>query len=176
MTADPEDLPDPPPARRSWLVTFADLALLLVGFFVFLQASQQLDRKALAQGIREGFGVHLPTAPMAVASGAMQDFAQASAVLPHPANALAGWAREALRDPRVVLRVTGAVDGTPGDVDPASGSGAVLAADRARGVAVALIADGIAADRLTITGSATPRHRAVTVTTGFAGVSAPPRG
>ncbi|MFZ5796341.1 MAG: flagellar motor protein MotB, partial [Pseudomonadota bacterium] len=36
-------------------MTLADLALLLVGFFVLLQASQQLDRAALARGLRAGF-------------------------------------------------------------------------------------------------------------------------
>ena len=41
------DLLDPPPARPLWLWTLADLALLLVGFFVLVQAT---DRQALAKG------------------------------------------------------------------------------------------------------------------------------
>ncbi|MFX5817433.1 flagellar motor protein MotB, partial [Acinetobacter baumannii] len=52
-----DDLPDLTPSRPIWLMTLADLALLLVGFFVLLQASQQLDRAALARGLRAGFGV-----------------------------------------------------------------------------------------------------------------------
>ena len=47
------DLLDPAPARPLWLWTLADLALLLVGFFVLIQAT---DRQALAKGLREGFG------------------------------------------------------------------------------------------------------------------------
>lgn len=179
MTADlpDDDLPDVPPAKRIWLVTFADLALLLVGFFVFLQASQQLDRKALAQGIREGFGVHTPAdEPIAVAAGAMTGFAPASAMLPAAPGPLAGWAREALRDPRVILQIAGTVDGTPADVDPASRSGAVLAADRARAVAVALIAAGLPADRLVLAGAGVSGHRAVSVTTAYAGLAPPPKG
>ena len=53
------DYPDAPATRALWLVTLADLALLLVGFFVLLQANQHLDRKALARGMREGFGIAL---------------------------------------------------------------------------------------------------------------------
>ena len=45
------------PARAPWLVTLADLSLLLVGFFVFLQATQ-VDPAKLAAGIRAGFGAH----------------------------------------------------------------------------------------------------------------------
>ena len=84
---------------------------------------------------------------------------------------LIDWAREASRDRRVTLRVSGAVDGTTGDVDPVTGSGAVLAADRARAVATALIvAHAVPADRVTLS-AARPGRRAVTVTTGFAALS-----
>ena len=51
------------PARPLWLMTLTDLSLLLVGFFVFLQASQ-VDPKTLAitevihsPGIKNSFGV-----------------------------------------------------------------------------------------------------------------------
>jgi hypothetical protein len=136
-----DDLPDLTPSRPIWLMTLADLALLLVGFFVLLQASQQLDRAALARGLRAGFGVRdavapssVPTPePMAVSAGAIRGFAPGSAVLPTAPDALIGWAREATRDRRVLLRVAGAVDGSPADVDPVTGSGAVLAAVGARG-------------------------------------------
>lgn len=165
------DLPDTAPARPVWLMTLADLALLLVGFFVFLQASQQLDKGALAKGIREGFGVHESAAvaePMAVSAGSIGGFAAGSAVLAQAPDALIGWARDSTRDGRVILRVSGAVDGTSADVDPVTGSGAVLAADRARAVAAALIlAHAVPADRITLS-AARPGRRAVTVTTGFA--------
>ena len=63
---------DPPPARPLWLWTLADLALLLVGFFVLVQAT---DRQALAKGLREGFGgavvdsVKPDPIPLAAAAG-----------------------------------------------------------------------------------------------------------
>jgi hypothetical protein len=81
---------------------------------------------------------------------------------------LIGWARESTRDRRVILRVSGAVDGSAADVDPVTRSGAVLAADRARAVATALlVAHAVPADRITLA-AARPGRRAVTVTTGFA--------
>ena len=55
---------DVAPGRPLWLTTLADLSLLLVGFFVFLQASQTVDRQALAAGIRAGFDAD--AAPMTV--------------------------------------------------------------------------------------------------------------
>lgn len=181
MSALPLDLelPDAAPARPVWLMTLADLALLLVGFFVFLQASQQLDQRALAKGIREGFGVQTAAPavePMAVSAGSVAGFVPGSAVLPQAPDALIAWARESTRDPRVILRVAGAVDGSAADVDPVTGSGAVLAADRARAVATALIlARAVPADRITLS-AARPGRRAVTVTTGFAAPTAPARG
>lgn len=173
-----DELPEVAPARPAWLMTLADLALLLVGFFVFVQASRHLDQAALARGLREGFGVHdrravpsaVPPEPMAVAAGAIDGFAAGSATLPHAPAALIAWAREATRDARVTLRVAGAVDGTRGDVDPVTGSGAVLAADRARAVAAALlVARAVPAERVAIASAARPGRRAVTVTIAFAG-------
>lgn len=177
------EFPEAPQSRPAWLMTLADLALLLVGFFVFLQASQQLDRKALAQGIRAGFGAPRapePVAsatkasdPMPLAAAAMLDFAPGSAMLPTSPASLVAWAREAARDPRVTLRITGSVDGSAADVDGPSGSGAILAADRARSVAVAIAAArAVPAGRMTIVGAPKPDygHRNVLVTLGFAGI------
>ncbi|WP_353204096.1 flagellar motor protein MotB [Sphingomonas sp.] len=175
MAAFDPALPDIAPARPVWLMTLADLALLLVGFFVFLQASEQLDKGALAKGMREGFGVYdraVAREPMAVSAGSVTGFAVGSAVLRQPPDALIGWARDSTRDPRVVLRVAGAVDGSADDVDPVTGSGAVLAADRARAVAtVLLVTHAVPADRVTLS-AARPGRRAVTVTTGFAAPNA----
>lgn len=172
-----EDLPELAPARPIWLMTLADLALLLVGFFVLLQSSQQLDRAALMRGLRAGFGVEAPLLsaspvpePIAVSAAALRGFAPGSAVLPHTPDAVIAWAREATRDARVTLRIAGAVDGSPADVDPLTGSGAVLAADRARAVASALlVAHAVPATRLTIVAGARPAQRGVTLSTGFAG-------
>ncbi len=132
------------PARAPWLVTLADLSLLLVGFFVFLQANQ-VDPMKLAAGIRSGFGASesaspavAPPAPMPVDIATATGFASGSAVPGDAASALE-WARGAARDPRTRLRITGEVDGSATDVDPATGSGPILAADRARAVAALLI-------------------------------------
>ena len=161
-----EDLLAPCPARPLWLVTLADLALLLVGFVVLIHATS-LDRRALANGLKAGFGVAAPAdEPMPVAAAALANFAPGSAVLPASPAALAAWAKEALRDPRVSLRVTGAVDGSPQDLDLATGSGAVLAADRARAVAAALAST--AGGRMTVA-TGTPGRRHVIVTLAFAG-------
>lgn len=128
------------PARAPWLVTLADLSLLLVGFFVFLQASQ-VDPMKLAAGIRSGFGASesaAPPAPMPVDIATATGFAPGSA-LPVDTGSALEWARDAARDPRTRLRIIGEVDGSPADVDPATGSGPILAADRARAVAALLI-------------------------------------
>ncbi len=159
--------PDRVAGRPVWLITLADLALLLVGFFVLLQA-RQLDRRALASGLRSGFSAPAP-APMPVAAAGLLDFAPASARLPASPAATIAWARAVALDPRVVLTVTGTVDGSHTDVDPATGSGAVLASDRARALAAALAAAGVAPGRLSITGSARPGRRAAIVTLGFTG-------
>ena len=175
MTAD--DLyPEPVANRPIWLMTLADLGLLLVGFFVFVQAAQHLDGRRLAQGIRSGFGA-TPAAtpapagePMPVAAAAMLDFAPGAATLPSSPAGLIAWAREATRDPRIVLKVSGGIDGSPSDVDATTGSGALHAADRARAVAAALAqAPAVPPGRLEILGAGMPGHRCVTVTIGFAG-------
>ncbi|MDO7841500.1 flagellar motor protein MotB [Sphingomonas immobilis] len=180
MTLD-DDFPETSQGRPAWLMTLADLALLLVGFFVFLQASQHLDKKALANGIRSGFGAEtVPPVdakadapePMPLAAAAVLDFAPGGANLPADPASIVAWAREAARDPRVSLKITGAVDGSPGDVDPLTGSGAILATDRARAVAAAIAAaHAVPAGRMTIVGAPRPTagHRNVTVTLGFAG-------
>ena len=164
------DVLDPAPARPLWLWTLADLALLLVGFFVLIQAT---DRKALAQGLREGFGGKVEsivpqTDPIPLAAAAVP-FAPGSAQM-QTADGLADFAADNLRDPRVTLRVTGATDGSARDVDPTSGSASILAGDRARAVTSYLISRGAAADRIIIAGAGTGR-RGVLVTMSFTGES-----
>ena len=168
-------LPRERAARPIWLTTLADLGLLLVGFFVFVQATQHSDRRAIASAFRQGFGVKpMPAAPdpMPVAAAAMLNFAIGSAALPSAPDGLVAWARAAARDPRVTLKIAGSVDGSVGDVDAATGNGAVLAADRARAVAAALAAAHVAPGRMTIV-NAPDRpgrgHRQVVVTLGFSG-------
>ena len=174
MIAHEDILPEIAPARPAWLMTLADLALLLVAFFVFIQANQQLDGDTLARGIRAGFGAVdtpaiVPPAPMPVSASGLHGFAVGSAALPGPVAPLVAWAREALGDPRAMLAVTGMVDGSSDDVDPVTQNAAVLAADRARTIVGVLIAHGIASDRITITAAGRAGRRGVSVTTGFAG-------
>ena len=164
------DLSFPPPAatRPLWLITLADLSLLLVGFLVFVQVTT-LDKTTLAAGLRAGFGAEAEPATMPVAAGALGGFAPGSAELAAPIDDLAMWARDAARDPRVRLNIVGFADGTAVDVDPATGSGALLAADRARAVAAALVeTDAIAPDRIILSTSERPGRR-VLVTLSFTG-------
>lgn len=161
--------PDARPTKPLWLITLADLALLLVGFLVLVQATS-LDKAALSQGLRAGFGVETEVAAMPVAAGALGGFAPASATIAQPLTALADWASDAARDPRVKLHIAGSVDGSTADVDPATGSGALLAADRARAVAAALVAArAIAPDRIILSTSERPGQRRVLVTLAFTG-------
>ena len=54
-------LPDAPPARPLWLLTLADLALLLVGFFVLVQATdRQRPRQGLARRFRRNRALRRP--------------------------------------------------------------------------------------------------------------------
>lgn len=176
------DYPDIAPARPLWLVTLADLALLLVGFFVLLQATQHLDRDALARGLRTGFDNRAasvsptatpPVEPMPVAASGITDFAPGSAVIPGSTDALIHWVRAAGHDSRVTLTVTGSVDGSAADVDPVTHSGAILAADRARAVASVIAA--IAPVRIRIATSTSPGNRAAMATLAFTGDDTEPQ-
>jgi len=152
---------DEAPARPVWLMTLADLALLLVGFFVFLQANQAMRPQELAAAFRAGFA-SAPTA-MPVEMATVQGFAPGSAVLTDTASALA-WARDAARDPRTRLKITGEVDGSAADVDPVTGSGPILAADRARAVATLLIRSGaVSPERIAITTGEGKRRAVLTL-------------
>lgn len=169
--------------RAPWLVTLADLFMLLVGFFVFLQANTALDARAIGDGIRGGFGVALapapvppvapvqPAAPIPLEAGAITGFAPASSVMSAGAAAPAlAWARAAAADPRTILTITGQTDGSAADVDPDTRSAAVLAADRAR-AAARLLAAVLPPERLRIaTGTGA---RGVTLHIGFAGQKEP---
>jgi flagellar motor protein MotB len=154
--------------RPLWLITFADLALLLLGFFVLLQANQRLDPQALAAGIRAGFGMSAAEGPaMPVDLAQVDGFAPGSA-LPLNAAAALAWARDAARDPRTRLTITGEIDGSAGDVDPITGSGPILASDRARAIAAMLVKSGAVAPGRIAIATATGRRRAV-LTLGFVG-------
>ncbi|MGI4731943.1 MAG: flagellar motor protein MotB [Janthinobacterium lividum] len=183
--------PDRAAARPTWLVTLADLALLLVGFFVLMQARGP-DGRALAGAMREGFGspADAPAPvrrPMPVAAAALGGFAPASAASSGSPRAVIDWARDVARDPRTTLTITGSTDGSVADVDPATGSATILAADRARALAAVLApalshspdqairmpspraSSRFVSPRLAIATATTPGRRAATVTVGFTG-------
>ena len=159
------DFPAFVPPRPVWLMTLADLALLLIGFLVLIHATAPPKRDALTQGLREAFGAQAAP-PIPLASTAI-GFAPGSAA-PGDPRALVGWATDAARDPRVGFTVTGATDGTARDVDPATGSAALLAADRARAAAV-LLAPLVGPARLRIATDPLPRGRTATATLAFVG-------
>lgn len=167
-----DDFPPLAPMRPLWLVTLADLALLLLGFVVLVQATEHNGRHALAEGLRARFGSQpAPAASTAipVSAFATSDFGTGSATLPSDPQPLVDWAREALADPRVALTVTGSADGSRADVDPASGSGTVLALDRTRAIVAALAAGRVATNRLSLATAIRPGARRVTITLAFAG-------
>ena len=147
------------PSRPLWLVTLADLALLLVGFFVLLQVRGE----GVAQALHARFAAEDAAIPVAAER---TGFAPGSATPASGPARLRNWAAEQFRDPRVVLTVTGTVDGSAADVDPTTRSGEILAADRARLVAAAIAPLSPARVRVA---TATAHARAVTVTLGFAG-------
>lgn len=155
------------PAKSAWVITLADLALLLVGFFVLLQANRELDREKLLAGLRAGFGIEETTLPpMTVASARVDGFAPGDAYA--DTRDVIAWARDAARDRRTRITITGSTE--PGrDVDPVTHSAAILAADRARHVAAALVEAG-AVDPARLTILIEPgKRRAVTLSVGFAG-------
>jgi hypothetical protein len=145
----------PPSQRPLWLVTLADLALLLLGFVVLLQASA--NRDAVANALRARFGAEeIVPAVAAVAA----DFAPGSARLDDAAPLIA-WTADALRDPRVSVTVTGsAAAGEGGSV--------VLAADRARAALDALAAADLPIDRLQLATSRSGGARVI-LTLAFTG-------
>lgn len=156
------------PARSVWLITLADLALLLVGFFVLLQAHREVDRSRLLAGLRSGFGTEAPasTDPMAVARARVDGYAPGGAAADLSATIV--WARDAARDKRTVITITGST-APAGDVDLSTGSAAILAADRARAVAAALVEQGAVSPNRLILRIAPGHRRAVTLSVGFAG-------
>ncbi len=143
-------------ARPLWLITLADLSLLLVGFFVFLQATADRPARqqaAISAGIREAFGGDA-SPRLAVDANAVA-FARGSAAPPELAT-VRRWALEALRDPRTRLVITGYAD--PRD-------GVSLAGARADAVIQGLT--DIPPDRLRAGAALLPSAHRVTLTISY---------
>lgn len=164
------------PSRPLWLITLADLSLLLVAFFVFVQATQRQDaqtRAALAAGIREAFGgatADRPKSEIPLEANIVGGFAPGSAS-PGSLRFVSDWAADATRDARTYLEVTGYADGSPADrLD-----GSALALASARAAAVASVLERQAGPgRIRISGviappnaAGRPEGRRVIVTIGF---------
>lgn len=143
-------------ARPLWLITLADLSLLLVGFLVFLQATAHKPARqqaAISAGIRDAFGGDaIPR--LAVDANAVA-FAPGSAAAPDLA-AIRLWATDALTDPRTRLIVTGYADPR---------EGVALAGARADAVLTAL--PGIHADRVRAGAARLPGAHRVTLTISY---------
>lgn len=162
------DWPDTPAARPLWLVTLADLALLLVGFLV-LVAVHRGEPERIAAAMRRGFAAAPAGPTVRIGANRLPGFAPGSAALPAQADAIVDWARAELRDPRVAVTVTGSAGATAADVDPQTGSAAILAVDRARALAVRIAP--LAPGRIAVAAEGGPA--AATLTLSFSGEPAP---
>lgn len=164
---------DRPHRRSPWLMTLADLSLLLLGFFVLVQAAQSRGPDGahrLARGLRMAFdGGDASTplklapspSPLALEANVMTGFAPGQAVLPASPEDIVQWVRETTGDPRSRLIVRGHADGSIGDVESTTGSGLALASRRAEALAAAIEASGaIPAARMRIEANVAdhPRH------------------
>ena len=83
------DWPDTAAPRPLWLVTLADLALLLVGFFVLIQASEK--PRAITDALRQSFGGAPAPAALPVMAAGLFDFAPGSATLPDSPATVIAW-------------------------------------------------------------------------------------
>jgi flagellar motor protein MotB len=134
--------------RARWAISFADLALLLLGFFVILQASGGRS-KAVLQGVAEQFGGHVSTGNEAVALWKAKDlFVPGEAIL-----TAAGTARISAESARF-RSIPGGVELTSVGMDGGARrfDSWDLAAARLGAVARALRSTGMADGRLVIRG------------------------
>jgi flagellar motor protein MotB len=140
-----------------WLMTLADLALLLVGCFALLQATSRLgekDRTQIVAGLRSAFGGSElqmeEEASVAVGINRVGGFAPGSDQSSGDHAALIDWVRANMTDGRTLLDIIGHADGSA--ADRIDGSAVSLAARRAATVAAMIERSGaLPRDRLLIT-------------------------
>lgn len=161
-------LPGPRRPGR-WVVTLADLALLLVGFFVMVHAAEKKGAtRQMADAVRGALGVTVARAqPTGVAldADALTGFSAGDAALPKAIWPVAQWLKQAAADPRARVLVTGRSDDREAD---RSTSGLIIAASRADIVARALIRTGaIPASRVDLAASAGGAERRVDITISY---------
>jgi flagellar motor protein MotB len=136
-------------ARARWALSFADLSLLMLGFFVLLQANQGTQDEALAglnsyfAGLKEPNQTDLP---------ADQLFASGEALLSQPGHNRLLAAARPFAQGKSIIRIQ--------SLGMARGEHRFdawdLSAARLGAVARALVAAGIAPDRIRIAGLAEP--------------------
>ncbi len=135
------------PNRGRWALSFADLCLLLLGFFVLLQANQATREKALA-GIGSYFGAI--QAPQAVNLDARKLFLPGDALLtPQGREALFAAIRPLMKTGEIIQIQSIGVDRGERRFDAWD-----LAAARLGATARELVAAGIPQGRLRISGLA----------------------
>jgi len=134
------------PGRRArWALSFADLCLLLLAFFVLLQAGEHSKQAAL-QGVSEYFGAKQKVGRIDIAARDL--FEPGEALLtPQGQARIVALAREAVARGGGVALVSSGQDATGNRFD-----GWDLAAARVGSVARILQSSGLSGDRLKIRG------------------------
>jgi len=125
--------------RQRWALSFADLCLLLLGFFVLLQAKP--DANHLSAGLRAAFGAR---ADAAIAQNANAWFEPGEAVLTPQGHKILGDFAKAAGDTRLIVSSRGTEPKT------ARFDGWELAAARTAAVARELGKTGIAEDKIAV--------------------------
>lgn len=133
--------------RARWALSFADLCLLLLGFFVLLQASQANRDQALA-GLNQYFGA--VAAPEQADLPAEQLFAPGEALLSETGRAALGRAARPFLAGKGLIRIQ-SIGLAPGEQRFDAWD---LSAARLGAVARALVAAGVAPQRVRIAGLA----------------------
>jgi len=126
-------------SRQRWALSFADLTLLLLGFFVLLQAKP--DSNHLSAGLRAAFGAR---ADAALESPAKALFEQGEAVLTPAARMRLQAFAQSVGDGKLIVSSRGS------EPNAARFDGWELAAARTAAVARELSASGIAQERIAI--------------------------
>ena len=140
-------------ARARWALSFADLSLLLLGFFVLLQANQSTKEQAL-EGLNSYFGAI--DAPHRADLEADKLFAPGEALLSQPGRTRLVQATRPFVAGRATIRIQ-SLGLAPGQHRFDSWD---LSAARLGAVARALVSAGIAPDRIQIAGLAEPDTKA----------------
>jgi len=128
-----------PAARQRWALSFADLALLLLGFFVLLQTKP--DANHLSAGLRAAFGAR---AQAELQAGAKDWFEPGEAVLTPQGHKILGDFARQVGDGALIVSSRGT------EANAARFDGWELAAARTAAVARELSKTGIAADKVAV--------------------------